>query len=37
MYDCIQGAWVKREAVLRIVEAVAPPLGQQTVFGCTLQ
>jgi hypothetical protein len=32
MYDCILGAWVKRETVLRIVEAVAPPLGQQTVF-----
>ena len=32
MYDCILGAWVKRETVLRILEAVAPPLGQQTVF-----
>jgi hypothetical protein len=37
MYDSIPGAWVKRETVLRIVEVVAPPLGQQTVFGCTLQ
>jgi hypothetical protein len=27
---------VKRETVLRIVAAVAP-LGQQTVFGCTLR
>jgi hypothetical protein len=33
MYDCILGAWVKRETVLRIIlDAVAPPLGQQTVF-----
>jgi hypothetical protein len=32
MYDCILGAWVKRETVLRIVEAIAPPLGQQTVL-----